>query len=397
MKRLFPLLALLASIPFAHADENTSVARSSNAFGISLLKKVTPEEGKNTLVSPLSAFAAFSMLNSGATGETQNEIQKTLQVPGLSREALDQANSQLLRKLSQAKSVKLEIANSVWVREGFTLNPDYESGISVNYRGVIRTEDFASPQTIPTINGWISGKTHGKIKDALKSLNSDALAVLVNATYFKGSWLAKFDAEDKVTEFTNAKGIKVPASFMSRTSEYQYANVNGVQAIKLPYRLTTGENTYKASSYNMMVVLPDEKQSLQTFVAGLTPEVLSKLQSQMRPQYGEFTMPKFTFSTEMRLNELLDSLGMKRLFTQQAELGGIVQDAQLYISDAQQNTFIKVDEEGTEAAAVTIVTGVAAGATPPLEFKMTADRPFLFLIQDDETGTILFVGTTNQP
>ncbi len=399
MKTFLTLMALVMGMQTA-LGAPLAISKANNDFGASLLKINKPTAGKNVLLSPVSAFTALSMVNAGAFGTTSSEIQKVLQAASLTQGALNSANSELLRALNNADTVQVEIANSLWVRSGLKLDQDYESKISLNYRGVVRSEKFDDPKTVTMINEWAENKTHGKITKILDQIPVDTRAMLINATYFQGNWLNEFVPVTGTGDFTTAEGSVVKANFMQDVGTYQHMRRDGMEVIKLPYRQVKTVGKYdqvSVSPYHMMIVLPDTDSTLGKVVTDLSDDKLTEIHGQLTAEYGSVTLPKFSFNADLALKEMLINLGMRVAFTDASDLSGIVANERLKIGDAKQSAFIKVDEKGTEAAAVTVISAVPAGIAPKIQFEMKVDRPFLFVIQDDATGAVLFFGEVNNP
>lgn len=391
---------ILQTSSMGRENKPLATAQSNNAFGLELLKHLKGEKGKNQLVSPISAFSALSMIHSGAEGETQKEIARVLKTGNLSREEVDSGNSALLKALNRSQSVKTEIANSIWVSSRYSINQEYESRMSLNYRAAVQAEDFTSSEAIDNINRWAKSKTHGKIPQVVKELDPALEALVLNATYFKGNWAEIFVPSKTDTKFRLEDGSQVSAPFMVNEAEYHYVKLKGAEAVKLPYGEIVDKNKL-LSHFNMLLVLPDQQSTLDGLVANLTPAAWQNIQTVLKEdsslRYGKVEMPKFSYSAEIELKEVLATLGLNLTFSDSAELTGMVENERLKISQAFQKTFIKVDEEGTEAAAVTGVGVVAAGLPGQLEFDLVANRPFLIAIQDDATGAILFLGTVQNP
>jgi len=394
---LFGAAATHAVTPSATVD----VAAADNAFGFRLLNAVQKTiPGGNVVLSPVSAALDLSMALNGAEGQTRQEMLAALSLSGSELGAINAANAQLIKVIrTPAKSITLSVADSLWVdRRRATLRPDYVKQMQAWYDAEMADLDFSSPSAAARINGWASKETQGRISQVIDRIDPADLALLLNAVYFKGQWTHKFDkAETQQRDFTLAGGSVKQVARMAQSGRFDYFETPQMQAIRLPF----GEGDLV-----MEVLLPAKSSSLGDLETELTPEHWTGWQAQYAPRPGTIELPRFELKSNYRLNEPLQTLGMTRAFRPYgAQLAGLFSSApgesragHFFISSVLQSTYWKVDEEGSEAAAVT-TTGIrtAAAARPEQPFRMIVDRPFFCAIEDRRSGALLFVGAIYDP
>ena len=365
----------LKAIPTAFADQTTD-------FAFNFWKKhhAAEEADKNYFVSPLSLHIALGMLLNGADTQTKTEIQKTLGVSsdlsvtnGIYKDLIDNL------PLSDPK-VKNTIANSVWYRNTFQVEKTYLDDLKKYFNATTWGEDFNNTATVGKINNWASDNTNGKIKKVLDKIESDQVLFLMNALYFKGDWKTQFKVENTQDEsFAGTKGAK-SVKMMNMTENVKYAKRDNYQAIEMPY----GEGNYV-----MTVILPNK--STDAAVNSLSSSEWKELNTQLKEQKVIVGFPKFTMEYEINLNKVLSEMGMPTMFTDGADLSKIATPAgKLKVGMVKQNTYVGVDEKGTEAAAVTTI-GVVLTSMPVYP-EFICNRPFLFVISEKQSNTILFTG-----
>jgi len=370
---------------------NPQLVAANTRFGFKLFSEVAAQSpGENVLVSPSSVAIALSMVYNGASGDTQRAIAEALQLEGLSLDDLNQANAALESVLEGADpKVKLAIANSLWSRKGVDFQPDFLAKNREFYNAEVTSLDFSQPNAPSVINDWVSRSTEGKIPTIVDRLNPEDVLFLVNAIYFKGTWSAPFDPSMTQTQpFYLPNGDRLDHPLMSQSGQFVYAETDQFQAINLPY----GNRRF-----SMVVFLPKPSSSLEAFQQTLTAENWQTWNTQFRRREGMVKLPRFNTEFSVGLNDALKSLGMAIAFDpDRADFSAMI-DAQAFINRVQHKTFIEVNEQGTEAAGS---TGISIGVTsapidPP--FQMVVDRPFFYAIQDNQTGSILFMGTVVNP
>jgi serpin B len=409
MRRKQGLLALflratLLGAAVTHAamsSTSTNVAAPDNAFGFRLLGAVqkTIPSG-NVVISPVSAALDLSMVLNGADGQTRQEMLSALSLNRWELSAINEANAQLIKVIrTPANSITLSVADSLWVdSRRVTLRPDYVKQTQAWYDAEMTDIDFSDPAAATRINGWASKETHGRIAKIIDRIDPADLVLLLNAVYFKGQWTHKFDkAQTQQRDFTLADGSIKRVPRMAQSGRFDYFETPQLQAIRL---------SFGDGDLAMEVLLPAKSSSLGALEAQLTAEHWTNWQAQYTPRSGTIELPRFELKSNYRLNEPLQALGMTRAFNPDgAQLTGMFSPApgqlrtsRFVISSVVQSTYWKVDEEGSEAAAVTS-TGIRASAvTRPVQpFQMIVDRPFFCAIEDRRSGALLFVGAIYDP
>jgi len=368
-------------VPAAFADQ-------TNRFAFDFAKRVSQKEGAatNTFVSPLSLHMALGMILNGANGQTAQEIQKTL---NLDAQTLSEANAtyqNLMENLPTVDpKVTLALANSIWSRNTFPVDPSFQNLLQQSFRAEAQVEDFTSPATVGKINGWASQKTNGRIPKVIDQISDQDVLFLMNALYFKGDWKTEFKPDQTIdAPFTLASGGQ-------RTVRMMRLNTTLRRAFKPTY--TAFELPYGAGNYAMTVLLPSQNTSADALIQSLNGASWTSLQSELTSGTIDIGLPRFTLSYEIKLNDVLTAMGMPTAFTDRADFTKINPNGGLLLSFVKQNTFVAVDEKGTEAAAVT--TGGISVTSAPLSYL--CDRPFVFVIHEKTSGTVLFVGKIADP
>lgn len=365
-----------------------SVNHAGMDFGFEMLQKLSqaaPQE--NIFISPLSISMALAMTLNGAAGSTETAMRQTLRADDLTENERNEAYQSLIALLmSIDKSIQMEIANSIWIRQGFEVEPAFIDTNQDYFGATVQTLDFGNPSTLSVINNWVKQKTRGKIEKILDSIPAETVMYLMNAVYFKGDWVYQFDKEltaDK--EFHPSATASSPCKMMIQTNDaFRYFQDETMQAIDLPYG---------NGQFSMTVLLPAPGLSPQELIAKMNAKTLQELPSRFSAQRGTLELPKFKLEYEETLNQALSVMGMGVAFSDQADFTRINKAGGLLISEVRHKTFVQVDEEGTEAAAVTAVSIGTTSIGPDPGFFMTVDRPFLFFIREKSTGTALFMGT----
>ncbi len=367
------------------------VETMSGDFDTDLFKaSFSASENKNVVVSPFSVKMALSMAAQGANGKTLEEMNKVI--------GLDETSNEYFRRLIEdaAKDgdITLNIANSVWLRQGLQFNPAYMDILDSYYMAQASTLDFAEPSSKDTINKWVSEKTNGKIEEIVDEIKPLDIAFLINAIYFNANWSTPFEQGlTSKKDFTLLDGSKVKADLMSKTAHLLYQENNEFQAVELPY----GEN----ERYVMRVYLPKEDVKFDKFVKGIDKESLQQWGGDFGSMKGVLELPKFKTEYSNSMKDILISMGIKEAFnSNSADFSKMVtvEGQNVYISEVMHKTYIDVNEKGTEAAAATSIEMSATSAPQPEEmFEMIVDRPFVFTIDDKESGEILFIGAIINP
>jgi len=368
------------------------VIANGNEFGVELFTKVALEENKNLMLSPLSASTALTMLLNGCGGDTYDQLKGTLKYPeDMSISEVNEVYNSLVNQLLKVDpKVKLALANAIFYRESFSVKTPFLNTMSSDFGALTEGLDFTLPSALTAINKWASDNTNGKIPKVLDEISPDAVMFLMNALYFKGDWSYQFDKSlTSNRPFYTAEGNSVNVSTMNGEVGSKVAIGINYKAIELPYGRT---------NFTMVVIVPNE--TLASFNTSFNAEMWNAITSTLDEQeeYGEMIvyMPKFKFSYEKVLNDQLQSMGMIDAFNSSlANLSGI-SDASIFVSFVKQNTFVEVDEKGTEAAAVTTI-GVELTSVPSQPRQFIIDKPFIFAIRERTTNALLFIGQIVNP
>ncbi|GAB3944472.1 serpin family protein [Spirosoma harenae] len=367
---------------------STQFADQTSQFAFDVTKKVIAEEGqaKNVFISPLSLHIALGMIMNGANGQTAQEIQKTLKLDAQTLTEANQTYQNLMENLPGVDSqVKLSLANSVWYRNGFTVENSFQDLLKQSFQAEISAQNFDDAATVGKINNWASEKTNGKIPKVIEQIQPDNVMFLMNALYFKGDWKSKFDPNLTVaTPFKLASGTTKNVPMMWQNTELKRSFQPTYTAFELPYG---------SDKFAMTVLLPAETSTADALVNNLTGADWTQLQKSMTAGTINVGLPKFTLNYEIKLNNALTALGMPTAFTDAADFTKINRNGGLTLSFVKQNTFVAVDEKGTEAAAVT-TGGISVTSAPA---PVVCNRPFVFVIHEKTSGTILFVGKIADP
>lgn len=373
-------------------EDYQSIVPANNELGFQLLSNVEPNEDGNLFISPLSLYMALSMVYNGADGETKEEMADVLNIT-MDSEDINKANASLMNALyTNSKDVTLDIANSIWLNEQYQFQDAFAKYIRDYFNGKIEEIDITDSESPKLINDWVKKATQGKIKEIVDSpLDPDLVAILMNAIYFKGDWTYPFDPnETENRTFHLADGSTKETPFMKKTRKWAYIENDAFQAVALPY----GSD----KNLSMKVILPKEDVDFIEFQQLLTSANWETWNKEFRPREGTIVLPKFQMEYEVELNEFLKDLGMKTAFHREANFSKMIYgDTPVWISKVKQKTYIDVNEEGTEAAAVTSVEMVTESAIVEDVFYMEVNRPFFIGIADDSTGTILFMGLIANP
>jgi serpin B len=375
------------------------IVQGNNAFAVELYAKLRAQEG-NLFFSPYSISAALAMTHAGARGKTETQMTEALHFPRQradDREQFHQAFGAIIKDLNARGGegrYELIIANALWGQKGYEFLKGFLRCIEDNYDGRLEEVDFAgdTESARRTINAWVEQKTRDKIKDLIPKgvLNQLTRLVLTNAIYFKGNWAHQFKKEKtKDAPFTLAGGKKVDTPMMNQMGRFGYMEMEDFQGLELPY---------VNNELSMIIFLPKQAGGLADFETKLTAENLSQWQAKLRKREVIVSVPKFKETCQFSLADVLKQLGMTDAFSPaEADFSGMNGRKELFISEVIHKAFVDVNEEGTEAAAA---TGVVVGLTSmgPKETPVfRADHPFLFLIRDNKSGSILFIGRVMNP
>lgn len=413
------VVALATSFSFSQTtqaanDGVAAVVDGSSAFALDLYAKLAAGAKGNLLFSPGSIDTALAMTYAGARGQTADQMAKTLHF-NLPADKLHPAYEWLIGQLNHAPSVdvysrgktstqpayQLVVSNALWGQKGYDFKPDFTQLVAKSYSAAMKDVDFSTDAARQTINKWVADQTKDKIKDLIAPgvLDANTRLVLTNAVYFKSNWANEFEkSATKDGPFRSgyndprklaSNSVDVP--MMHRKGHYNYTENDDLQALELPY---------KSRQLSMIILLPRKADGLAALEKSLTAENLAKWLNALNTiESVKVTMPKFTFSGEFSLKDVLTSLGMADAFNPAtADFTGMTARKELFISAVIHKAFIAVDEAGTEAAAATAVAMTLSAAPAPQEAKQfNADHPFIFLIRHNPTGEILFLGRVVSP
>ena len=380
--------------PISLTQAEQQLVTGNNDFAFNLFRLAGPrvpsepagqEPEKATILSPISITYALGMLNNGAAGETLQQINKVL---GFNN--ADEVNAFCKKMLTEAlqldKQTKVQIANNIYVNKYYTLNPVFVEKANDFYDAQPETRDFADGKTRDVINQWASDHTEKMIEEVLSEDEFDPAAVsyLLNAIYFKGTWEVQFKKEETKEEAFKSTGEKVP--MMHLKQQFLYADKGDYEALKLPYG---------NGAYSMTILLPKDGKTTYDIAQSLTSESWKSMWKSGVPSEGtivDVKLPRFETNTDLDLVKIMSRLGMPKAFTASAEFPNFC-NVPTYIGQMKQVARIKVSEEGTEAAAVTVI-GMKNSVTPsePIHVNFHADHPFIYIISEQSTGAIFFIG-----
>lgn len=374
----------LTELPRGLTASEHNVLDASNTFSFSLWHTINQASSDaNVFVSPLSVSFALGMAINGANGQTYDEMRSALQFGSASLASIDSGYKSLIALLNSLDpSTTLSIANAIFYKTGIPFNQSFLNDAAKWFEAEVKQQHFDDkPATLNAVNGWAESKTKGKIPKVLDDYDPQMVMFLLNAIYFKGSWRERFDLALTSVGAFHAKGGDQTRPLMHRQAHMTYAETNTFQAVDLPY----GD-----SAFTMTVILPKPGTSVESVADGLTQDSWRSLSASYRNQLVELWLPKVTLSWQRGLIPDMQALGMRIAFTDAADFSRMTTNYPVEISLLQQNTFVAIDEEGTEAAAVTIV-GVQPTAAP-VAVTMRVDRPFIFVIRERLSGAVLFMG-----
>jgi len=370
--------------------EEESLVQSDNTFGFKIFREIVDQEqDKNIFISPLSIAMALGMTLNGANGETREAMQTVLELSGLTEQEINESYESLIELLRGLDpNVIFQIANSIWYRRDIPFGEEFFELARTYFDAEISGLDFSDPDTLDVINGWVDENTNGKIKEIIDEIDPLTVMFLINAIYFKGTWTYEFDeGQTKDDLFTTADGSQKACRMMQLTGDLQYFENSDFQLIDLPY----GDG-----DYSMTIFLPRIGKDVDSLIAEFHENNWRQWLDSLDKNEVALYLPKFKLEYELDLNDVLTALGMGIAFepgtadfTRMCESGG------LYIHQVKHKTFVEVNEEGTEAAAVTSVEMRLTSA--PDNTTMRVDRPFMFVIRETKSQTLLFMCKIVEP
>jgi len=383
----------ITALPRALTAQEQQIIQADNRFAIKFLKETyqdTRDTLPNLFVSPLSVAMALGMTYNGAATTTEAAMRSTLELDSMTVDEVNQANQSLIALLRGLDPrVQFEIANSIWYRLGFRVEQPFLDANRTYYDARVQALDFRAPTAVPTINAWVNDQTHGKIKDIISAIPDDVMMYLINAIYFKGDWTQQFDKTLTAPlpfHLQDGSTATVPTMTYGSAATILTTRTPTARVIDLPYG---------GAAFSMTIVLPDENVTVDSVLSTMTLSDWDSWIVALDSANAELYLPKFKLENNLSLVNPLAGLGMGIAFSDFADFSRINRAGGLTISDVLHKTYVDVNEEGTEAAAVTaVVVGTTCACGPPL---IRVDRPFVFALREKLSGTILFMGVIRQP
>jgi serpin B len=382
------------STPRNLSPEEQQLVQSYNAFGLKLFREIVRgTENQNVFISPVSVSMALGMTLNGAAGATEEAMKSTLEFSGMTMEQIDQCYRSLIELLTALDpKVQFRIANSIWYRSGMIFEQPFLDACQTYFNAQITGLDFGNPDAADRINTWVKENTNGKIEEIVdKPINPAMIMFLINAIYFKGAWTYQFDPSlTRDTLFTLQDGSTAPCKMMEqpepgKTSQFSHLANDRLEAIDLPYA---------DGWFSMTILLPKPGRDIDSLISELDSQTWSNWVAGFAGHEGTVAIPRFKLEYKEKLNNVLSAMGMGIAFTPGADFSRMLAGGGIWIDEVRHKTFVEVNEEGTEAAAVTSVGMIDV---KPDTFEMRVDRPFIFMIREKHSGTILFVGKIVNP
>jgi serine protease inhibitor len=388
-----------AEVPALDPAVAKRVSWATNDFGFRLLKALAKDPKQNTIISPLGVATAFAMAYNGAAGATKKEMAKTLDLGSLSDDDINRANQNMMHTFAKVDSAaQPEIANALWVQKEFPINPDFRTVCESFYEASATNLDFVGDPrgAAAEINSWVDKHTHHRIPAIVGEIDAATRLILTDAVYFKATWSFPFKkADTRQRPFHLMNGDSRQAAMMDQSDRFSYLENQNFQAIKLSYG--------SEGPYAMYVFLPRKTLGLPDFLRSLDEKHWTQWTSQFGENSGEIALPRFEATYSRQLNETLETMGMRLAFDdRKADFSRIplhpTSGTPLFISDVEHKTWMKVDEEGTEAGAATsVVIEETAEVSSAHPFVMIVDHPFFFAITEEQTGAVLFARVVMDP
>jgi len=378
-------------LPIELSEKSADVISSMNLFGFDIFRLLVADEPEiqNIFISPTSISLALAMTLNGANTDTEEAMKTAIRMNNVTMDAVNETFRDLMEALKTCdEKVLLEIANSIWYKYGFNVEQGFLTINMEYYQAEVTELDFADPASVDVINGWVADKTHDKITEIIEEISPETVMFLINAIYFKGIWTTQFDPEDTYQSSFNLSngGIK-QVDMMRLKDTLKYYENDEFQAVELDYG---------RGNFAMTVLLPKGENTADDLADAMNPELWDGWMSSFSEFEVDLSLPKFSFGYEKELNDILTAMGMGIAFSAEADLSGIRQSGGLQISMVKHKTFVEVNEEGTEAAAVTIVEIIETSAPTDTRY-MTVNKPFLFTIREKTTNTVVFMGKVAEP
>ncbi len=371
--------------------KSAEIIEADHAFGFELFREIYKvSEEENIMISPMSISYALGMTYNGAVGTTLDAFNDVLHFGGLTNQEVNESYKDLMDQLlNLSEEVEFALANSIWFKEGYPVLEEFIKTNEDYFSAAIREADFSDPKTLDLINGWIEEQTNDKIKDMLDQIPEDVIMYLINAIYFNANWKYEFPKEDTYEgDFYLENESEITVDYMVVDGDFQYTLMDDFTAVELPY---------SDSSFSMVVMLPHLEGSISSLTESLNVDSWNSWFENSHRIAIRIILPKFKYKFKNLLNDPLLTLGLGVAFSDNADFSRIVPDRKLCISRVIHQTFIDVQEEGTEAAAATIVEIKELSSPGGSYISFRADHPFLYLIKENSTGAIVFMGKVGRP
>ena len=376
-------------VPIDLTTNQVSLIGSGNIFAFNIFRKVVNNaaETENVIISPLSISTALSMTLNGANGSTLGAMLTTLSLDSLTPAIINSSYKSLTQSLLNVdKQVLISIANSVWSEKNFIVKKPFADILTGYYNADSRSFDITDPQAPAQINTWIDTKTNGLITNMVDKLDPTTVMLLINAIYFKGKWKSQFDVANTVqASFYKPGNVTVQVPMMKQTSDYKIYKGTGFTLAELPY----GQGNFV-----MDVILPDDNNGIDNLISSIDDNTLNGWLNMMSSRKTDLSFPRFKYGYKKELTNILTDMGMGITFGQYADFSNI-SDLKLYISLVLHQAVIETNEEGTEAAAATIVGISTTAVMEPL--TLSIDHSFMYIIRETTTNSILFMGRVVDP
>ena len=380
---------LLQALPRSLTVSERNAAAASGDFSFALFREVNRRKANaNVFISPLSASVALAMAAQGSAGATELAMRRTLGFPDATLDAMGAGYHGLLALLvGLDPSVTVKSANAIWYRNGLPVQPSFVSATQQSFGATVSAANFDDVAgTLNQVNGWAKTQTNGKIDQVLQDVRKDDLMFLLNALYFKGSWRDRFDAAATTpASFRSSNGTTSQVPTMHRQATMRWTRGDGFQAVDLPYG---------NGAFSMTVLLPDSAHTADALATSLDATAWNALVAALHDTPVQLALPKFTVTYDDEWKDVLTTLGMGPAFSDAADFSRMVVGGGVKIDFVRQKAYVDVNEEGTEAAAVTTIGIVPTSA--PVTQVMRVDRPFVFAVREHLTGAVLFVGKVDQ-
>jgi serpin B len=378
-------------VPINLTQDQVALIESGNSFAFDIFMKILggAGENENVMISPLSISYARSMTLNGADGATRDSMLKALRMNGITPDEINDSYKNLTGALlSVDKRVLISIANSVWVEKNFTVKKSFTDILTNYYDAESRSFDINDAAAPDKINVWIEDKTNGLIKEMIDKLEDNTVMLLINAIYFKGKWKSQFDKSKTVEmPFFKSGGNQVDVPMMKQKNDFRVHEGDGFVVAEFPY----GQGNFV-----MDIIIPNDQSGFNNTLAMISDENYTSWINQMNKRETDLSFPRFKYGFRKKLKDTLTDMGMGIAFTDGADFSNINDMYDLLINDVAHQSFIETNEEGTEAAAATVVE-IGLTSAPPTPLVLKLDHPFIYIIRETTTNTIIFMGRVADP